>query len=145
MSDDPYWYMKLVNGHPVPFAAAAAERIFNRDAIVTSSPLSRVQWATGEATFNLQTDGCELGEIRILEMTGFTCVVLLERLYELLAEAGGIYISLGDFLVAREDELGCFGADSTTEVVLVRSGDEFIEAAQIVFMHCGPEANVRTA
>ena len=145
MSENPHWYLRLVDGEPVPFAAAVAERIFNRDAVIASVPLGRVEWRTGEATFEPDTSGCESGEIRLLSMRNFTCIVLLERLHELLVALGGVYVSTGGFVVAREDERDCLGPDSTTEVIVARSLDDFIDAVQIIFHNCGPDAYLRTA
>ncbi len=145
MSEDPNWFYNLVNGRPVPFPAVIAERIFNRDAIDPSVPLARVRWRTGEATFEPQVEGCGPGEICGLHIENFSCVVLLERLYELLAEVGGVYMSTAGFLVAREDARGCFGPGHSDDGVVATSLDAFIDLASVIFRNCGPDADLRTA
>ncbi len=104
-----------------------------------------MRWRTGEATFEPQVEGCAPGEIRGLHVEDFTCVVLLERLHELLVEVGGVYMSTGGFLVAREDARGCFGPSHGDDVVVATSLDAFIDMAAVIFRNCGPDADLRTA
>ena len=59
-------------------------------------------------------------------------------------EGGGVYMSTGGFLVAKEAR-GRLRPGNGDDVVVAASLDDFINLASVIFVDCGPGAYLRTA
>jgi hypothetical protein len=144
MGTSPSFILKFADDEVVPFSRTITERVLYRDARAHSH--EHVEWRTGEAWFELDADKDCPDHVKLITIERFTCVVLFERVYELMLELGVVFADMDGYFIARANfQPGRVPADLNEDLVhVVDSCDDFIEQQQVIFCNCGPEATQRS-
>ncbi len=118
---------------PSPYHRSIAEKIFNRDAIDPTTPLSEVRYADGRA----EIYGAEDDEMTGATLAHFSGRIVLERVLEFAEETGSLIFWPGDETCAAVTSLEWLD-HVPDEIVkdmqpaLVRNDDELIEFIGLV-------------